>query len=182
MKVIELIEKFYNGEIKDLSETLATSHYAPFAKKYALCSSVLDQTNTIDESTGVVTVDNVMTNMVFTISVLSLYTNLEFSSGKDAELTSTDEYDLLCKNELLRPIIDTFAEEYAECYQMLETMQRDVVSNSNDVQHIVAHIGRKLTEMVEPLIDIATMKLESLDLSQDNIDKYMKLIELIGKK
>jgi hypothetical protein len=38
MFVKEFVEKYKNGEIENLKETLAIRDYAPFAEKYDLCS------------------------------------------------------------------------------------------------------------------------------------------------
>ena len=140
MKILEFITKYKNGEIKNLRETLAVRDYATFAEKYDLCSSVLVECNTIDEKTGVVVIDSVMRHVVFTITALSLYTNLEFSSDENSETTSIDEYDMLCENKLLELIIDEFAEEYTGCEHMLNTMQNDLVVNSNGIHNIISKI------------------------------------------
>ena len=137
MKIKNFIERTKTEGIENLKEILAIRAYAPFAEKYDLCSSVLAECNTIDEKTGIVIVDSVMRHVVFTITILSLYTNLEFSSDENSEITSIDEYDMLCESKLLKPIINEFAEEYVECEQMLNTMQNDLVVNSNGIHHIV---------------------------------------------
>ena len=156
MFVKEFVEKYKNGEIENLKETLAIRDYAPFAEKYDLCSSVLAECNTIDTRTGIVAIDSVMRQTIFKITVLSLYTNLEFSSGENSEITSIDEYDMLCESKLLRPIINEFAEEYVECEQMLDTMQNDLVANGNGVHSI---INRAIGQMdIESLIKELTNK------------------------
>ena len=137
MKIKNFIERTKTEGIENLKEILAIRAYAPFAEKYDLCSSVLAECNTIDEKTGIVIVDSVMRHVVFTITILSLYTNLEFSSDENSEITSIDEYDMLCESKLLKPIINEFAEEYVVCEQMLNTMQNDLVVNSNGIHHIV---------------------------------------------
>lgn len=184
MKVQAFIEKVKNEGTDNLKEMLAIRDYAQFDEKYDLCSSVIDECNDIDEQTGIVSVDSVMRHVVFTITAISLYTNLEFSYDEKSEITSIDEYNVLCENKLLKHIIDGFADEYAECEQMLETMQNDLIANHNNVYHVIGNVAKQLLNVVEPLADVLTHKASelNLDLSQDNIDKYLKLFETIGTK
>jgi hypothetical protein len=134
--------------------------------------------NTVDNKTGVVNVDSVMRHVVFTISILSLYTNLEFTSDENSEITSIDEYDMLCESKLLRHIIDEFAEEYAECEYMLNTMQNDLVANSNTVVNVIGSLAKQLVGAVESFSD--TMK--NMNLDQDNIDKITDILGAIKSK
>lgn len=184
MKINEFIERTNIEGIENLKDILTIRNYAPFADKYDLCSSVLAECNTIDEKTGIVTVDSVMRHVVFTITILSLYTNLEFSSDENSEINSIDEYDMLCQYKLLKPIINEFAEEYAECEQILNTMQNDLIANSNNMHHMAGNMAKQFLNVIEPLADILKDKIEAfdLDLSQDNIDKYIKLFEQMGTK
>lgn len=184
MTIKAFIEQYNNGEIKDLKTALEVKDYVPFADKYDLCASVLSECNTIDEKTGIVSIDSVMRHVVFTITILSLYTNLEFSSGAEGEISSIDEYDMLCQYKLLKPIINLFEDEYAECENMMDIMQHDLVANSNDIYHVVANVAKQLLDVVEPLADVLKHKVEdfNLDLSQDNIDKYAKIFETLGAK
>lgn len=184
MKVVEFIEKVKNEGVTGLKEMLAIRNYVPFAEKYDLCSSVLDECNDVDEKTGIVTMNSVMKHKVFTITILSLYTNLEFSSGKNEEIASIDEYDMLCENKLLQLIINEFASEYRECQKMLDTMQNDLLANNNNLYHIIGNMSNWLFGLAEPFLDVLKDKIESfdLDLSQDNIEKYISLFEKINMK
>lgn len=184
MKVQAFIEKVKNEGVDNLKEMLEIRDYARFDEKYDLCSSVIDECNDVDAQTGIVSVDSVMRHVVFTITVISLYTNLEFSYGEKSEMTSIDEYNMLCENKLLKSIINEFADEYVECEQILETMQNDLIANNNNVYHVIGNVAKQLLNVVEPLADVLTHKASelNLDLSQDNIDKYMKLLEKISAK
>ncbi len=178
MFIKEFVEKYKNGEVQNLKETLAIRDYVSFAEKYDLCSSVLAECNTIDNKTGIVTVDSIMRHVVFTISILSLYTNLEFTSDENSEITSIDEYDMLCESKLLRPIIDEFAEEYAECENMLNTMQNDLIANSNTMVNVIGNLAKQLVGVVDSFSD--TMK--NMNLDQVNIDKITDILETIKQK
>ena len=183
MKIVEFIKNYNEGKIENLRETLGVKNYLPFAEKYELCASVLDVCNDIDEKTGVVTIDSINRQITFVITMLSAYTNLEFSVNEDAEIDSIAEYDMLCENGLLNTIIELFIDEYSKCDEMLMTMQNDLIANHNTLHNLVGNLAKQLLGIVEPLGNALKDKLDSfnLDLSQDNIDKYAKIFEAMKK-
>lgn len=183
MKINELINNYKEGKIEILREALEVKNYLPFAEKYELCASVLDACNDIDGRTGMVTIDSINRQVTFIITVLTAYTNLEFSVNEDAEVSSIDEYDMLCENNLLNPIVELFADEYSKCEEMLMTMQNDLIANHNTLHNLMGNLAKQLLGIVEPLGSTLKDKLDSfnLDLSQDNIDKYAKIFEAMNK-
>jgi hypothetical protein len=194
MKIKEFVENFKSKKIINtqlnqnavadyLKKELEIKAYVPFAEKRELCANVLNACNTKDES-GLVKVDSVSRYIVFTISIISKYTNIEFSSGEDAEFDSLDEYDMLCQADLLNPILDVIGEEYTTCNNILNMMMADIVANNNTVENVVATILSDLGESVDGFIDILADKVESLnlDLNQIDINKYKGLIELFTRK
>ena len=90
---------------------------------------------------------------------------------------------MLCKNKLIKPIIELFADEYSECEDMLTIMQNDLLANSNTLHNLAGNMAKQLLEILEPLGDILKDKIGSfnLDLSQDNIDKFAKIFEELQK-
>lgn len=183
MKIVELVKNYNEGKIENLKETLEVKNYLPFAQKYELCASVLDSCNDIDERTGAVTIDSINRQITFAITTISAYTNLEFSLDENAEISSIDEYDMLCENKILKPIIELFKDEYAECEEMLMTMQNDLITNHNTLHNLVGNVAKQLLGIVEPLGNVLKDKIDSfnLDLSQDNIDKYAKIFETLQR-
>ena len=179
MKVYELIDLHKEGKAMDLKNILEVKSYIPFTKKYKLCSSVLDTCNDVDIKTGLVSVDSVNRNVTFIIKAISTYTNLEFSPDGNADVSSIDEYDMLCENKLLKPILNLFPEEYVECEEMLMTMQNDLITNNNTLYSVLGN-GMKYFLSIA---DVLKKKVDglNLDLSQDNIDKYTKLFEALKK-
>ena len=166
-----------------LKKTLEIKDYVPFAEKRELCANVLNACNTRDYS-GLVKVDSVSRYITFTISIISKYTSLEFSSGEDSEFDSLDEYDMLCQANLLNPILDVIGEEYVTCNNILNMMMSDIVANNNTVESVVATILGNLSESVDDFIDVLADKVESLnlDLNQIDINKYKGLIKLFTQK
>ena len=188
MKVQNFIDDFksskvVNSQIKPnavgeyIKKTLEVKDYVPFAEKRELCVQVLNACNTKDDS-GLIKVDSVSRYIIFTLSIISKYTNLEFSSGED-EIDSLDEYDMLCQADLLNPILDVIGAEYTTCNNMLNMMMDDIVSNNNTIENVISTVLSKLGDSVDGFIDVISDKVESmnLDLSQIDIDKYKGLIE-----
>lgn len=194
MKILELINDFKARKImntktdttivsKYLKEKLEIKDYLPFAEKRELCARVLETCNTRDNS-GLVQVDSVSRYIIFTISILSTYTNLEFSSGEDAEFNSLDEYDMLCQANLLNPILDVIGEEYISCNNLLNMMMADIVANNNTVESVLGNALNKLLNIIDEFADILSEKAKglNLDLNQIDINKYKWLIDLLTKK
>ena len=166
-----------------LKGKLEIKDYIPFAEKRELCANVLNSCNTKEDS-GLVKVDSVSRYFVFTISIISKYTNLEFSSGEDTEFDSLDEYDMLCQADLLNPILEVIGEEYITCNNILNMMMSDIVANNNTVENVVAMVLGDLGESVDDFITVLSDKVESLnlDLNRIDINKYKGLIELFTRK
>ena len=193
MKISEFVNNFIDKKVMNtainqnavsdyLKKELEVKDYVPFAEKRDLCARVLEVCNTKDDS-GLVKVDSISRYILFTISIISKYTNLEFSSGEE-EIDSLDEYDMLCQNNLLNPILDIIGGEYVTCNNMLNMMMDDIVSNNNTVENVVGTVLGKFSDSLDELVSALANKVESmdLDLSQIDIDKYSGLIEKLTQK
>ena len=163
-----------------IKRELGLTNYIPFAEKRELCKNVLDACCT--KENGLVKVDSVTRYILFTISVISKYTELEFSSGEDYD--SLDEYDMLCESRLLNPILELIGDEYATCNNMLNMMMDDIIANNNTIEAVFEHALGKVSDSLDDLIGAFAEKVEEmeLDLSQIDIEKYKGLLDLIPKK
>ena len=167
-----------------IKKELEVKDYVPFAEKSELCANVLNACNTKDDN-GLVKVDSVSRYILFTIAIISKYTNLEFSSGKDdEEFNSLEEYDMLCQANLLDPILEVIGAEYVTCNNILNMMMSDIVANNNTIENVVGHTLGKISTSVDGLIGVLAEKVKEmeLDLNQFDIDKYKGLLDLIPKK
>ena len=193
MKVQNFIDDFksskvVNSQIKPnavgeyIKKTLEVKDYVPFAEKRELCAQVLNACNTKNDS-GLIRVDSVSRYIIFTLSIISKYTNLEFSSGED-EIDSLDEYDMLCRANLLNPILDVIGAEYTTCNNMLNMMMEDIMTNNNTIENVIGAVLGKLGDSIDDFITVISDKVESmnLDLNQIDIDKYKGLIEQFTQK
>ena len=194
MKIAEFIENFKAKKItntniapdavsKYLKKELEIKDYIPFADKRELCAKVLSACNT-KTSSGLVRVDSVSRYITFTVSIISKYSNLEFSSGENSEFDTLDEYDMLCQADLLNPILDVIGEEYATCNNILNMMMADIVANNNTIESVVGHTLGRLSLSIDGLIDALVEKVEDmeLDFNQIDIDKYKGLLEMFTQK
>lgn len=192
MKVIEFIENFKAKKVMNtqiapnavgeyLKKELEVKTYVPFAEKRELCEKVLNACNT--KKGGLVKVDSVSRYIIFTLSIIAKYTNIEFSSGEE-EFDSLDEYDMLCENYLLNPILEVIGEEYVTCNNILNMMMADIEANNNTVEAVLEHNLSKIVGSVDNITDALVEKIEELnvDLSQIDIDKYKGLLELLPQK
>ena len=184
MKIMEFVELYENGKIENIRETLEVKDNMSFAEKYELCAGVLAACNEVDETTGLITVDSLNRKMTFIITVISMYTNLEFYYGEDEEFTSIDEYDMLCKHKLVKPILEAIGDDYAVCEEMLMTMHEDMITNNNTLHNVVGNVSKNLLSIIGTLVATAKEKIDgfNLDLSQIDIDKYAGIIESLVNK
>jgi predicted transcriptional regulator len=193
MKVLEFINGYKNAKVQNtqikpnavseyIKEKLEVKDYLPFAEKRELCASVLNACNTKDNS-GLVKVDSVSRYITFTITIISKYTNIEFSSG-DEEFDLLDEYDMLCQNNLLNPILDVIGAEYATCNNILNMMMDDIVSNNNTVEAVIGSALNRVTDSIDRVVSSLADKVDelNLDFSQIDIDKYKGLLDLLPQK
>lgn len=191
MKITEFVENYKtkrfmvtkNGvdeKIEYLKTELELKEYIPFADKRELCAAVIDACCT--KEGGLIKVDSVSRYIVFTISIISAYTALEFNSGE--EYDSLDEYDMLCEAGLLNPILALIGDEYATCNNILNMMMDDVIANNNTVEAVLGHNLGKVSDALDDLIGTFADKVAEmeLDLSQIDINKYKGLLDLIPKK
>lgn len=163
-----------------MKKELDFTPYLPFTEKRELCKNVLDVCCT--KENGLVKVDSVTRYILFTISVIGKYTNLEFNS--DEEYDSFDEYDMLCESRLLNPVLALIGDEYEACNNMLNMMMDDIVANNNTIEAVLGHTLGKLSDSLDDLISAFADKVDEmeLDLSQIDIDKYKGLLDLFPQK
>lgn len=177
-------KKMMNTQIVEyVRKTLEVKDYVPFAEKRELCADVLNACNTKNEN-GLVKVDSVSRYILFTVSIISKYTNLEFSYGEDAEFDSLDEYDMLCQANVLDPILEAIGAEYVTCNNILNMMMSDIVANNNTVENVLGHALAKVNKTVDGFADVLAEKVKELelDLNQIDINKYKGLIEMFTQK
>lgn len=185
MKIIELCEKIKTNKIQNtdykphavedfLIENIKFQPYLSFVEKRELCAQVLEAS--CIKKGSLVEVDSVSRYILFTMSMIAHYTDLTFENNED--LDSIDCYDLLCKNNLLNPILNCIGSEYTVCNNMLNMMMGDIVANNNSAVTVLNEAATKLLDIIDDFADVLAEKVEglNLDLSQFDIDKLEGLL------
>ena len=162
-----------------LRRELGVKEYIPFDEKQAIAQTVLASCSTISD--GVITIDSIRKYMLFTMAMLSTYTNLE----SDEDTSLSDVYDLLCscqigEGTMLDAIIKTFEIEYSRCNDILNMMTADLLAENN-IEKQVGKFLSNLSEKINKLGDGLINKLGdfNMDLSQLDIDKLTNMIDKI---
>ena len=162
-----------------IKKELEVKEYIPFVEKQAIAETVL--TTCAHMSDGVITIDSIQKYLLFTMSMLITYTNLE--SSEDSNVF--ESYDALCSckvndGTLLDAIIKTFEVEYSRCNDILNMMTADLLAENNiekQVGKFLSNLSEKLNGLGDRLID----KLGdfNMDLGQLDIDKLTSMIDKI---
>ena len=190
MKINEFIENFKTKKVMNtqispnavseyIKKELEVREYVPFVEKQSIAQIVLGSCTNIKD--GVITIDSLQKYIIFTITILSTYTNLEFNGNE----TDLDAYDALCSYQigdgtLLDEIVKTFEKEYVRCNDILNMMTADLMAENN----IEKQVGKFLSEMSEKINNLGDSFINKLgdfdmDLSQLDIDKLSDVISKI---
>ena len=190
MKITEFIQEFKDERIQNskvnpnavseyIKKVLEVKDYIPFIEKQSVAQIVLESCAHISD--GIITIDSVQKYIIFTITVLATYTNLEFNGDE----TDLDAYDLLCAytvgdETLLDAIIKTFEKEYSRCNDILNMMTVDLMAENN-IEKQVGKFLSGLSKKIENLGDLFINNMSNIpeSLSQLDIDKLADVISKI---
>ena len=168
-----------NAVSEYIKKTLEVKDYVPFIEKQSIAQIVLESCANLEDD--VVVIDSVQKYIIFTVTVLSTYTNLEFEGDE----TDLDAYDMLCSCQvgdgtLLDAIVKTFEKEYSRCNDILNMMTADLLAENN-IEKQVGKFLTKLSDKVNTFGDTIIDKLGNfdMDLNQLDIDKLTNAISKI---
>jgi hypothetical protein len=181
MKVKELVEMYEKNPRIDIAKKLEVQEYVSISLKRELAKLVLENCTSVVD--GEIHIDSVERYILFTISVIGMHTNLEFSS-EDGESNSVDDYDMLCESGLLVKIIETFKDDYASCQEILNMMTADKLQENMTIEKkfykFLDEVQNIIGVTINGLVD--KLNLDSLDLSQLDQGDLLKLYETIKDK
>ena len=177
MTINEFIEKV--GKIDNASivkNTISVKEYLPFLEKKALAKRIVERC-TVEEN-GFVIIDEIDKYLVFTVEVLSAYTNLEFDADFDVAAT---EYDTLVQKNKLGTVISLFDSEYKIVLELVR-MEVDSVLQRNSVQYQTAAFFDVVNTAVNRLTGVLQNKIDSfnfsdLGVSSDQFDQIKAFID-----
>lgn len=175
MKIVEFIDVMSKeNSAKRIGAILETKKYLPIAEKRRIVEAVIGACT--EDDGGFVKVDSLDKYIMFTIAVISNYTNLEF--GPDGDFLS--DYDRLCEAGLLDAVIATFDKEYARTNDILNMMLADKLQN-NSAEASLAKVVDSANNYMDKLIDTLKNKIKemNLDLNNFNQDTLNGLLRLV---
>ena len=175
MKVMEFIEIMSKeNSAKRIGAILETKKYLPIAEKRNIAESVIEAC--ITDNDGFIKIDSLDKYIMFTIIVISNYTNLEF--GVDGDYLS--DYDRLCEAGLLDSVIATFDKEYVRTNEILNMLLADKLQH-NSAEASLAKVVDGVNNSIDKLIDMLKNKVEemNLDLNNFNEETLKKLLRLV---
>lgn len=180
MKVQEFVEMYEKNPRIDIAKKLEIVPYVGIEHKRELAKLVLDNCTSIVD--GQVHIDSVERYLLFTIAIIGMHTNLEFSSEEDSQSSVIDDYDALCKSGLLVKVIDTFKDDYASCQEILNMMTTDRLQDNMTIEKKIYQFLDSIQKMLSNGIDNLTENLDIGALSGFDHDQLMQLYNLIGNK
>lgn len=184
MKINEFMNEYSKMKSKStasLSKLIEAKTYIPVLRKRALAEIVYASSTTIEN--GVVKVDSLSKYMIFTMLMIGEYTNLEFAVDKNGKATkdAINEYDMLCEQNVLNPIIACFADDYAKSNEILNYVFQDNLAVNNTVEAVVGKMADMILGIVQNLANTMTSKVDGLnfDLPEVDMDAVRQLVDAV---
>jgi hypothetical protein len=188
MKINEFISE-YNKNKKNAAFNVAklinAKTYVPVLRKRQLAELVYQ--NSISYENGLVKVDSLTKYLIFSMLMISEYTDLEFTVDENGSATTEAiaEYDALCEAGLIDVVIGCFAADYARANEILNYVFKDNLAVTNTVEAVVGSLVENVndsldgisTALKEKIVNF-DMDLSKVDMSQ--LDKLDKLFNLLG--
>lgn len=172
MKIMEFIEtvKKNPNQATAIYKKLIKTRYIPVLEKRQLAELVYSTSTEIEN--GVVKVDSLSQYLIFTLLMLTKYTELEFSVDEKGAATeeAIKEYDALCENGLLNPIIAEFQEDYARANEIMNYVFQDNLAVNNTVEAVVGKAATTLLNIVDDFANTLSNKVNEMNFDLENLD------------
>lgn len=176
MTIKEFIEKVNEGTAC-IVELIVAKKYISAAEKMHIAEAVIDFSAEYDR--GFVKFDSCKKHLSFIFNIIESHTDLKFADDWSEKM---QEYDMLCENNLLDVIIDTFRKDYEASLEMLHMKCKDMLAG-NSIEASVAKLSQSVSENLDVLAGALSDKLEKLDIEKiipKNLD-LNKLQRLLNK-
>lgn len=176
MKIREFVEMTTTGD-KTISDLTTVKRYIPAEAKIRLAKDALDFS--VEYDRGFIKFDSYAKHLAFIFGSIEAHTDLRFADDWSERM---QEYDILCENELLDAIIDTFRKDYEASWEVLNMMCDDMLAG-NAIEASVAKLATSITENLDMLVGTLADKIEDFDIEKI-IPKDLdldKLTELLNK-
>ena len=174
MTIREFIEIMKNNdESAIISDVIATKRYITSADKVRIAKEVMDLS--VEYDRGFIEFNSYKRHLTFIFESIEAHTNLIFSDDWSDKM---NEYDMLCENDLLDTIIDTFRKDYNASRDVLDMMCADMLAE-NSVDASIVKLAQSVSENLDLFIGVLTDKLEDFDIEKI-IPKDLDLNKLKG--
>lgn len=172
MKIMEFIEavKKNPNQATAICKKLIKTRYIPVLEKRQLAELVYATSTEMEN--GIVKVDSLSKYLIFTLLMLAKYTELEFTVDEKGAATeeAIKEYDALCENGLLNPIIAEFADDYARANEIVNYVFQDNLAVNNTVEAVVGKAAGYLLNIVDGLANTLSNKVDEMNFDLENLD------------
>ena len=181
MKIKEFVEsvKKNPNTSNAIIAKIVNKTYIPVLRKRQLAEIVYN--SSVSMENGIVKVDSLSKYLIFTMLMISEYTNLEFSTDESgvATIEAIQEFDMLCENGLINPVIACFEADYARSNEILNYVFKDNIAANNTVEAVVGRIGNDVIDILDAFADVLANKVSELELNMPDVD-VEQLAKLAG--
>ena len=185
MKINEFISE-YNKNKKNAAFNVAklinVKTYVPVLRKRQLAELVYQ--NSISYENGLVKVDSLTKYLIFSMLMISEYTDLEFTVDENGSATAEAiaEYDALCEAGLIDVVIGCFAVDYARANEILNYVFKDNLSVTNTVEAVVGSLSEQIGDSLDDLVMSLKNKIDNfdMDLSRQDMTAVQNVLSLLG--
>lgn len=172
MKVMEFIEtvKKNPNQATAICKKIVKTKYIPVLKKRQLAELVYE--NSTEYENGIVKVDSLSKYLIFTLLMLTNYTELEFSVDEKGAATeeAIKEYDKLCENGLLNQILAEFADDYARANEIMNYVFQDNLAVNNTVEAVMGKAATTLLNIVDDFANVLANKVDEMNFDFESLD------------
>jgi hypothetical protein len=184
MKIMEFIESIKKNpnQATAICKKLIKTRYIPVLEKRQLAELVYSTSTEIEN--GIVKVDSLSKYLIFTLLMLNRYTELEFTVDESGAATeeAIKEYDALCENGLLNPIIAEFQEDYARANEIMNYVFQDNLAVNNTVEAVAGKTAIALLNLVNGFADVLSNKVDEMnfDLENLNMEQLQDVLQMLN--
>lgn len=163
MKVNELLEVVKRDKTAKLAHVIEAKNYIPVTRKRQIAEEVFNASTT--KNGNIIEVDSLAKYLSFTMVMIMEHTNIEFSTDEEGRATfdAIDEYDVLCREGLLNPILETFADDYKASLDVLNMYFKDNVDSVNSSEAILNRMAMDIVSYAETVTNKIIDSIDNID-------------------
>lgn len=158
----EFVEK-YNDAISDaqkvkLIKEIIVTNYSPISVKREVLKVALDKSIVVNDK-GIKYIDMLMNKIMFTVSILSLYTNLDFVCDADGNKSAIETYDCLMSSNIIDSLYKIIGADISELIlvneKILDNWYEENTTTKSFVADMVGLFADKSSEIFAAIINFA---------------------------